>query len=183
MVECKASRADFLRDARQAEDLVAARSRLEEAQRRLEEEILKTSDDAARRGEPGLFVGLDGWDFSKCRVGSYRGVVRELARVHEALYGQTKFQRAARYGLADRLIVAAPVGLIAPRELPRGWGLVEFDLLTIGTGREASGEEGGPQRFPPARVRLADSPASTDRHRQRLLRNIAVAAAMRLGRD
>ena len=76
----------------------------------------------------------------------------------------------ARYHLADRLYIAAPRGLIRRRELPAGWGLLECPPQCIETA-----VDGG-------LVVAVEAPplSSRARNRQRLLRNIAVAASNQL---
>lgn len=172
IVECKASRADFLRDSRSIEQLQEERRQLEAAQRKIEVDILRTNDPFARCAEESLFSDLDAWDFSRCTLRSYLEIVEELERVHLALFGQTKFQLLARYALADRLFVAAPRGLIAIEELPRGWGLMEFWNVRTG----AIAIEGLDQASVLYRVKGVESPQSREGYRQRLLRGIAIAA-------
>ncbi len=162
-VECKQSRADFLRDSRETPRLLARRRELDKARLCLEDRIIRASEPELRRGGSSLFKELETWEFDRSRLASYRKVMLELRRVDEALHGQTKFWLLARYRLADRLYIAAPKGLIAPDELPPAWGLLEAEphpdgmLLTV---RVAAPELG-----------------SSDTRRQRLLRNIAAAAS------
>lgn len=172
IVECKASRADFLRDSRSIEQLQEERRQLEIAQQKIEINILRTNDPLARCAEESLFSDLDAWDFSRCTLRSYLEIVEELERVHLALFGQTKFQALARYALADRLLVAAPRGLIALEELPRGWGLLEFWNVRTG----AIAIEGLDQASVLYRVKGVESPQSREGYKQRLLRGIAIAA-------
>lgn len=160
LIECKASRADFLRDAARCGPLLARRLRLDDLRRELEERYVKPLEPHLRRSGGYLFPDLEAWDFASSRVAGYRAVLRELRRVDAALYAQTKFFTVARYCLADYLYLLAPPGMIAPGELPRGWGLLE---ATPGVRA--------------ARVAVAAEPSpATERSRQRTLRNIAVAA-------
>jgi hypothetical protein len=90
------------------------------------------------------------------------------------LHGETKFCMAARYALADRLYIAAPRGLIRRRELPPGWGLLECPGSALST------DDPNADLFGRSVLEVAvRSPLHTPReeHRQRLLRNIAVAAS------
>lgn len=169
IIECKQSRADFLSDARDANRLIDERAHLDQVRRALEERIVKVCEPHLRRSGSSLFAELEDWDLGESRVASYQRVLDELRSLDERLHGQSKFWTIARYHLADHLYIAAPLGMIHPRELPIGWGLIEL----------------------PARV---DSPldlrvstigpahACQPRHRQRLLRNIAVAATRGLHR-
>jgi hypothetical protein len=98
-----------------------------------------------------------------------------LGDLDRQLHGETKFFMVARYRLADRLYIAAPRGMIRPRELPRGWGLLECP------GRRLDGvAAAGGLADPPLHVAVEAPPQSTrPEHRVRLLRNIAVAASRR----
>ena len=42
----------------------------------------------------------------------------------------------ARWRTADHLVVMAPAGLLRPREVPSGWGLVEVDSRALKKGWE-----------------------------------------------
>jgi len=84
----------------------------------------------------------------------------------------------ARYALADRLFIAAPAGMILPRELPVGWGLLECPAECL---RDEI-DEGARFDAPPILSVRCDCAEHRpkEQHRQRLLRNIAVAASMAL---
>jgi hypothetical protein len=177
IVECKQSRADFIRDSRRAERLLAERGRLEAERARIEEERIKVHEPELRRSGGSLFPELETWDFAGSRLATYRRVLAALRRVDQRLYGQTKLWIIAQRRLADRMYIAAPAGMIAPRELPRGWGLLEAgreEMVRAGAGR-VNGRRGGE----PPGLRLAAAGEDGDareQHRHRLLRNIAVAA-------
>jgi hypothetical protein len=106
-----------------------------------------------------LFAELEEWDFSGSRMRGYRRVLRTIAGIERKLYGQTKFFTIARYRLADRLYLAAPRGMIKRGEIPPGWGLLEQCADGLRVEVEAPVQGCSPER------------------RQRLLRNIAVAAS------
>ena len=176
LVECKQSRADYLRDTRQLADLLAERRRLDESRRHLEERLLRASEPHLLGSGSMLFGEMEDWDFASSRSPSYRAVLRGLRRIEKQIHGDTKFWTVARYALADVLLIAAPAGLIHARELSPGWGLLEFPdkwLEAPDDGLEAA----------ELSVRLRRAPATSaavhDRHRLRLLRNIAVAATAR----
>lgn len=124
-MECKVSRADFLRDARRAAALFARRERLEAMLRRVEQEFVRVIEPHLRK-EHALFEELERWDYGSSRLHAYRSLLREMVRVEKAIYGHTKFFFLARYRLATRLYIVAPRGLIEPVELPAGWGLLEW---------------------------------------------------------
>jgi len=70
-----------------------------------------------------------------------------------------------------------PAGLLRPREVPSGWGLVEVDSRALKKGWEPVA--GDPL---PCVTRVAPSHLGTpDARRQRLLRNLAVAACRGVG--
>ena len=91
------------------------------------------------------------------------------------LYGQTKFFTIARYRLADRLFLAAPYGMIRRSELPPGWGLLECPTRWLRPDAFCRRADTGALRLT---VEPTSRPAPTE-YRQRLLRNIAVAASRR----
>jgi hypothetical protein len=167
IVECKQSRADFVRDSRALDGLLATRTDLDAQRRDLEERIIRVSEPNLLRSGSMLFSELEDWDYSQSSLPSYRRVLRQMRAIDQQVHGQTKFWTLARYTLADVLLIAAPRGLLRPCEAPPGWGLVEF---------------------------VPDEPLSTagihglvvrqalDRYRLRLLRNIAVAGTRAIGR-
>ncbi len=173
IIECKQSRSDFLSDSRDTDELLSERDRLNRVRAVLEEQIVKVSEPQLRRSGSRLFAELEEWDFGKSRIASYRGVLNDLRRIEERLYGERKFWTMAHYRLADWLYLAAPAGIIRPREVPPGWGLLE-----MAPGWERSG--GGGSGLADLRVRVvAPEHSGKPEHRQRLLRNIAVAASRR----
>ena len=174
MIECKQSRADFLRDNRRLEKLLLLRVDLEGIRRSIEEHQIKRFEPELRREGSSLFAELDEWDFQESRLPSYRKIMRRLRRVEGQLYGETKFHMIARYQLADRLFIAAPKGMIRPAELPVGWGLLECPRECL-----ESGFDNNLFDEPPRLEVKFDSAELTaqEKHRSRLLRNIAVAAS------
>lgn len=163
IVECKQSRSDFLTDSRDADDLLVERARLERVKATLEEQIVKVCEPQLRRSGTRLFAELEEWDFERSRVASYRGVLNDLRRIDERLHGESKFWTLWHYRLADWLYLAAPPGVIRTREVPPGWGLIEIR----------------PGEDPVVRTQAPELPGKPE-HRQRLLRNIAVAATRRM---
>ncbi len=163
IIECKQSRADFLRDSRQTPLLLARRRELDDARRCLEDRIIRVAEPELRRTGSSLFRDMEVWEFDRSRLASYRKVMLELRLLDEAIHGQTKFWLLSRYRLADQLYIAAPCALIAKDELPPGWGLLEV---------EEDSES------PSLRIaHPADELGASDARRQRLLRNIAAAAS------
>jgi hypothetical protein len=124
-----------------------------------------------------LFPELEEWNFSHSRVGSYRAVLNDLRRLDERMHGESKFWLMAHYRLADWLYLAAPPGMIRPREVPPGWGLIEIAPSWEARTRSQASMAGVRIRVPaPQHMGKPD-------HRLRLLRNIAVAVTRQaLGR-
>ena len=178
IIECKQSRSDFLRDGCDPEGLLRERERLERRKREIEETKVKRYEPTLRQEGSSLFAELDEWDFASSKMASYRAVVRELEKVEEALYGETKFARFARYRLADRLVLFTPAGLIRGRELPKAWGLVECDRRPLR--REKANFALGVDPLADLPLREVVTPTALDSppvRRERLFRNTAIAAS------
>lgn len=171
LIECKQSRGDFIRDDRRAEELIRLRDEAESWRTHLEETRIKAQEPELRRSGTSLFPDLETWDFAGSRLASYRKLLRRIRSLEKQLHGETKFCLMARYRLADFLYLAVPRGLVERREVPPGWGLIEFPrgLLSADTLDEGSRDA--------ASVALpAPHHDATPENRRRLLRNIAVAA-------
>jgi hypothetical protein len=174
LIECKQARADFLRDRRDTDRLLALRADLDRFRRSLEEKRIKVEEPHLRRAGSALFAEMEEWDFAASRLPAYREVIRRLRRLDRMLHGETKFCMAARYALADRLYIAAPRGLIHRRELPLGWGLLECPASALRS------DDPNADLFGRSLLEVTvRSPIHSPReeYRQRLLRNIAVAAS------
>ncbi|MGI9013177.1 MAG: hypothetical protein ACR2GY_02900 [Phycisphaerales bacterium] len=174
IIECKQSRSDFIREDQQAEELLALRDELRAWQLHMEEHRLKQVEPALRISNSALFAEMEEWDFSASRMISYRRLLRRIRRTEQQLHGATKFSLMSRYRLADALYIAAPRGLIRKREVPPGWGLLEWSREGI-AGDISTLHEPASEAHP--RVTVA-APVHVPRaeQRSRLLRNIAVAA-------
>ena len=175
VIECKQSRADFLRDNQRMSQLLDLRAKLHRIRCSIEEHRIKQLEPQLRVSGSSLFRELEQWDFSSSRVPGYRNVLNRLKQIDEAIHGQTKFFFIAHYALADQLFVAAPKGLIRRSEIPPGWGLLECaadDWLQSQGQADLLGET-------PALRIVHESPQRSSKmpRRQRLLRNIAVAAS------
>lgn len=173
VIECKQSRADFLRDDARLDELTRERERLLARQRDLEESLVKRYEPQLRVSGSSLFAECEQWRFEESRMAVYRKVLVALRRIDELVHGETKFCLLARYRLADRLYVAAPVGLIKPRELPKGWGLLECRRRALRTGAARVSEL---EDLPVNETIPAPALESPEHRRIRLLRNMAVAA-------
>lgn len=172
IIECKQARSDFLKDGKETARLLRRREALERRRAQIEDGLIKPAEPHLRRSGEFLFDEMEQWAFEESDSVAYRRVARSLRRINEQLYGETKFWLAAQYRLADRLYIMAPAGLIARRELPPGWGLVECDPLVLTRPAVQPDTVESPVRLAvPAPQRLT----SPDQ-RARLLRNIAAAA-------
>ena len=172
-IECKQSRADYLRDRRQLELLLARREMLLRHKGEIEERELKAHEPELRVNSGSLFAGMDEWDFAHARSPKYRAALAEIAKLERQLIGSTKFWYLAHHRLADRMFLAAPAGMLKREELPSGWGLAECPARLLAD---------PPRRFTrwPALSESITVPApahnASPAHRHRTLRNIAVAA-------
>jgi hypothetical protein len=175
LVECKQSREDFLRDRQSVETLLKLRSHADRVRASIEELRIKIEEPHLRCTGTSLFAELETWDFAASRLPSYQRALKQLRRIDEQLYGETKFFMIAQYQLADRMYIAAPRGMVRPCELPRGWGLLECPPRSLA--RLVVGDR---LDEPPAlsvKVAAAELRPRPEHH-VRLLRNIAVAATM-----
>jgi hypothetical protein len=176
-IECKQSRADFASDDKDPKELVRRKEYLIERRRVIEELRIKVREPHLRHAGSTLFESLDTWEFGASRIAAYRAVVTELASIDERLGIDTKFAMLARWRVADHLLVMAPHGLLRPREVPGGWGLVEVDPKALRKGWEPIVGE-------PIPCALRVAPAALgapEKRRTRLLRNLAVAASRGVG--
>jgi len=173
IIECKQCRADFLRDDARLDELLRERERLRARKIDLEQTIVRRFEPQLRISASSLFSECEEWRFEQSRIATYRKVLVALRRVDESIHGQTKFCLLARYRLADRLYIAAPVGVISAREVPSGWGLLECrrGVLRRGGARVSELDD-----LPVNETVPAPPLGSPDHRRIRLLRNMAVAA-------
>lgn len=172
VIECKASRADFLRDDLQVEPLLEERERLLARKREIEETLIPVHEPQLRQSGAALFDQAAGWDFERSRLLPYRRVLAQLARVEERLHGQTKFALIARWRLADELWLLAPSGVVRAREVPPGWGLAECNAAVLRRGVKHALAMGA---LPVRVAHPAPAHQSPQVRQQRLLRNIAIA--------
>ncbi|MCA9295068.1 MAG: hypothetical protein KC983_01100 [Phycisphaerales bacterium] len=177
VIECKQTRADFLRDRQSRDDLLRAREDLDRLRTAIEEHQIKQWEPELRQNDSALFPELEQWDFHASQLPSYRDICRRLRLLDRQLHGETKFHLMAHYRLADELYIAAPRDLIRPAELPIGWGLLECP-------RSALDDANQHAELPDLTVR---HPARTNvtrpDWRTRWLRNIAVASCVRAARS
>lgn len=167
IIECKQSRSDFIRDDGRADELFRLRDEARRWKTHLEERRIKVHEPELRESGSALFADMETWDFAASRLTSYRKLLRRIRRIEAQIYGETKFCTMSRYRVADQLYLCIPRGLIRKRELPDGWGLIEFAKPVAQIAENAVCAHvavEAPQLRSPAHFRA------------RLLRNIAVAA-------
>lgn len=174
IIECKQSRADFLRDTADTDRLLRERQRLEAQRLEFEEHRIKAAEPHLRRSGSYLFGELEEWDFHATRLPTYRRLLAALRAVDAQLHGQTKFFLMSRYRLADYLFILAPAGMIRRRELPPGWGLLECPGRWLA--RAAAGRASADDLVEVRAVCPPQERPSKPEFQARLLRNIAAAA-------
>ncbi len=180
MLECKQSRADYLRDARDVADLLERREKLTRISKHIEVHRIQREEPHLRQADTALFTDLEQWDYGASRSRAYRSVLRRVRRIDAQLYGETKFAMIAHYRLANRLYIVSPEGLIQPGELPAGWGLIECRPEALD---ERRADVLFDEADPPLRVTVPAPELDTPvRHHGRMLRNIAVSATAALWR-
>ena len=176
-VECKQSRADFASDDADPGELAKRKAYLLERRRVIEDLRVKVRESHLKVEGSSLFEELATWEFGQSKITAYRNVVSELEAIDAKLGIDTKFAQLARWRTADHLVVMTPAGLLRPREVPSGWGLIEVDSRVLKKGWEPV--TGDPL---PCTTRVAPSHLGTpETRRLRLLRNIAVAASRGVG--
>jgi len=121
--ECKASRADFLRDAAvevaTREKILALTARLDALNR-----LIGEHRPDLRRGEE-LFAEFECIDLRGSRHATHATVTKALGAAQVALYEGTKFAKLARWRVANFLyLVMGSAELAADHEVPAGWGLL-----------------------------------------------------------
>lgn len=121
--ECKAQRADFLRDAGDERTLTSKVKALAERLARLNDLIGSHRPDL-RAGQE-LFPEYDCIDLRGERHATHAAITRELRAAQTALYVGTKFAKLARWQAATFLYLVTETEATAhPHEVPAGWGLL-----------------------------------------------------------
>lgn len=118
LVECKASRADFLRCTQRAGSLRRRRERLR----------ARAAEQAAEFAGAECVLAPGGLLALPARPArAVAKVERALERLEGGLYAAAKFDLFTRYRLADRLLLLTAPGVMRARECPPGWGWAESD--------------------------------------------------------
>lgn len=124
IVECKQSRADFLRDAADRD-----------AVRRRRDALLARcagAEPLLRASEPHL-IDSDGWLFPELaplrldgsRLRGLRRARRDAASLDRRSRANVKLWSLRRWRQADLFYIATPRGLLKQAEMPQGWRLIE----------------------------------------------------------
>jgi hypothetical protein len=179
IIECKATREDFLRDNEQRESLARDAEILRTRRERIESMLRSKNAPGAEPRERMLFEDLEEWDFNACASPARQQVTGELAQLERKLRSETKFEEMARYRLADCLLIATPRGLLKKSDLPDGWGLAECSAASLRAWSKTKGD-GAPAPPPELTVRIRPRALdATPLWRERLLRHIAYALTQR----
>ncbi|AOS45947.1 hypothetical protein Verru16b_03038 [Lacunisphaera limnophila] len=120
--ECKVSRADFRRDSARETGAEAHLAALAERLRALRELIAGHRPDL-RRGET-LFAECDAYDLRGLRHDTHDRLAAELQAAQRRWQEGTKLAKLGRWRAASLLYVVAEEGILAPHEVPDGWGLL-----------------------------------------------------------
>ncbi len=120
--ECKASRADFLRDSAPEMETAGSITRLRERLDHLHALIGGHRPDLRRSEE--LFPEFEAFDLRGLRHRTHDRLEARLAAAQRKLQGGTKFSKLSRWRSASLLYLVAEEGLFAPDEIPTGWGLL-----------------------------------------------------------
>ena len=137
LVECKASRADFLSDRADLDAATATHQRMRRRRDRIREQLLSRWEPHLRRTGETLFHETDGWNAQQSRLASIRSADRDERLARAVLESQVKFDRLARWRLADRLYLCTPAGLLREKEVPADWGWLEVTRGAIRLRRSA----------------------------------------------
>jgi hypothetical protein len=127
--ECKASRADFLRDSAREAGAAELLVRMSERLMALRALIGGHRPDLRQREE--LFPEWDAVDLRGLRHETHDRLQAEYATAQRKLHDGTKFAKLARWRAASLLYVVAEPGLFQPHEVPDCWGLLERRGATL----------------------------------------------------
>jgi hypothetical protein len=125
LIECKASRADFLSDCADLTEATANHARMRRRRDRIHEQLLPRWEPHLRREGETLFRETDGWDAALSKLTSVRQADRDERLAREALASRVKFDTLAHWRLADHLYLCTVGGLLKSHEVPARWGWLE----------------------------------------------------------
>lgn len=120
--ECKAARADFLRDS--AREAGAAELLVRMSERLMALRALIGAHRPDLRQHEELFPEFDAVDLRGLRHETHERLQAEYRAAQRKLHGGTKFAKLARWRAASLLYVVAEEGVVRLHEVPDGWGLL-----------------------------------------------------------
>lgn len=120
--ECKASRADFLRDSAREAGAAELLVRMSERLMALRALIGSHRPDLRRREE--LFPEFDAVDLRGLRHETHERLQAEFRTAQRKLHEGTKFAKLARWRAASLLYLVVEEGVVRLHEVPDGWGLL-----------------------------------------------------------
>lgn len=123
--ECKASRADLVRDCRKAVILAARIKELTEARAELER-ILRIQCPSLLQGD-SLWPEYESAAFHRSDHPPYLKLIKTLATLSRQLHGQTKMENLYKWNAANLHYIVVEPGLVEDHEIPYGWGLLVRD--------------------------------------------------------
>jgi hypothetical protein len=121
--ECKAHRADLIRDCRISVRLLEKIRILDETRLELESR-LRIQSPSLLNGD-GLWPEYETAAFERTDDPHYRKTVRALKTLRFQFHGQTKMEKLMKWNAANLHYLVVESGIIADHEVPCGWGLLE----------------------------------------------------------
>ncbi len=136
VVECKQSRADFMRDAGMEEEAKSESSDLRKRMKTLRT-LLSLHLPQCRKYQ-SLFCEYDTYDFCDWRHEGWYRITRRLQVLENRLEQGVKFAKIARYGCANYCYIAISDSTVASEsEVPMGWGLLRREGRALEVVKEA----------------------------------------------
>ena len=120
--ECKAHRADLVRDCRKSALLIERMKELTALRAEMERD-LKLDCPSLRRGD-GLWPEFETVAFDQAEHPPYRKVLKSLATLSRQLHGETKMENLFRWNAANLHYLVVEPGIVSEHEIPVGWGLL-----------------------------------------------------------
>ena len=122
IIQCCMTRAECWPDCMRSQELLPKLCQLKEQAHQLEAEIRLREPEL--RDDASLFEEYAIWRYEDSTNDEYHHCRRAVAKTEHAIYRGSQFERIRQAALADILYLAVPEGLIQPRELADGWGLL-----------------------------------------------------------
>jgi hypothetical protein len=137
IVQCFVEREECWPDCTRAAELVP---QLEDrkAERAEAERFIQETEPELRDGNV-LFEEYAEWRYEDSANSEYHRLQREIHKLERSLLHGTMFERLCSAEVADQLVLAVPAGVVVPKEMADGWGLlwVHDDLsVTVEKGPE-----------------------------------------------